>query len=246
MNTNQLGKLDFAPGKLDLSLSDYLPVLPTFPDQVHSGTSISDWTMMDNNVIGDCTCAGAGHAIMCWTNSIGELFIPQESSIVQLYSSVTGYDPITRANDRGAVCTSILDYWRDNGIEGHKILAYVNLDYTNVSLVKSAIYLFELIYIGIRMPLSAQEQLGNWTVTDPSLTGPSTPGSWGGHCVIVVGYDDEGLDLITWGERYRMTWEFFSTYVDEVYVILSQDFINNNEAPNGFDLTQLQSDLTLL
>lgn len=246
MNTNQLGKLDFAPGKLNLTLSTYLPTLPTFPDQVHNGTSISDWTIMDNNLIGDCTCAGAGHAIMCWTNSIGELYIPSEASIVQLYSTVSGYDPATGADDHGAVCTTVLDYWRDSGIDGHKILAYVPVECNNIDQVKSAIYLFELIYIGIRMPFSAQEQVGNWTVTDPSLTGYSIPGSWGGHCVIVVGYDDQGLDLITWGQRYRMTWQFWNAYVDEAYVILSQDFINNNTAPNGFNITQLQADLALL
>ena len=36
---------------------------------------------------------------------------------------------------------------------------------------------------------------------------------------MLPGYDADGAIVISWGSLYKMTWEFFSTYVDEVYDI---------------------------
>ncbi len=32
-------------------------------------------------------------------------------------------------------------------------------------------------------------------------------------------YNANGATVISWGEKYTMTWEFFAKYVDEVYAI---------------------------
>jgi hypothetical protein len=42
----------------------------------------------------------------------------------------------------------------------------------------------------------------------------------------------------------RMTWNFWDTYCDEAYAILSEDFVNENKiAASGIDLQDLQADL---
>ena len=62
----------------------------------------------------------------------------------------------------------------------------------------------------------------------------------------VVNYDPRGLDVVTWGQIQRMTWAFFATYCSEAYAILSEDFVYNGKAPNGFDVETLQRDLRAL
>ena len=59
--------------------------------------------MMDNDQIGDCTCAAAGHLIMEWTaNAQSKMVTPTDKQIVAAYSAITGYNPTTGANDNGA------------------------------------------------------------------------------------------------------------------------------------------------
>ena len=42
-----------------------------------------------------------------------------------------------------------------------------------------------------------------------SLSGDDAPGSWGGHAVDVVGYDDAGLTVVSWGALLRASWDFW-------------------------------------
>ena len=108
--------------------------------------------------------------------------------------------------------------------------------------VEYALYLFGFIYIGAALPISCQSQQDKWFV-GPNLTGVNEPDSWGGHCVIIVGFDKDGLDVITWGQRIRMTWNWWYCYVTEAYAVISPDFFTNGVAPNGFDLTTLEKDI---
>jgi hypothetical protein len=52
------------------------------------------------------------------------------------------------------------------------------------------------------------------------------------------------LTCITWGARQLMSWEFWTTYVDEAYVLLSPAWLNTRGLdPSGFNLNSLQADL---
>ncbi len=172
---------------------------------------------------------------------------PRRPDILSAYSAITGYDPKTGANDNGAVETDVLNYWRKTGIAGHQILAYTALEPGNRQHVKDAVDLFGGCYIGVALPLSAQNQ-DVWSVPPGGATGDGAPGSWGGHAVPVVAYDSHGPTVITWGAPMRMTWSFWQTYCDEAYAVLSDDFLKQGPngtlaAPSGFDLAALEADL---
>ena len=83
----------------------------------------------------------------------------------------------------------------------------------------------------------------DWT---GSLDGPDAPGSWGGHAVNVVAYDDAGLTVVTWGALQRLTWAFWQRYCDEAWAIISPDFLAGGRSPQGFDLPALEHDLALI
>jgi hypothetical protein len=40
-----------------------------------------------------------------------------------------------------------------------------------------------------------------------------------------------------------MTWDFYDAYADEVFAVLSPDFLTNGKSKDGFNLDQLKADL---
>src|SRR6185437_1570180 len=102
--------------------------------------------------------------------------------------------------------------------------------------VQLAIELFGGIDVGVALPITAQNQ-AIWDVA-PNWAIEAAPGSWGGHAVPVLDYDADGLLCVTWGAPKRMTWRFWSTYVDESYAVLSSAWMNaqNGKDPEGLDL----------
>jgi len=232
-----------------LLMASYLtPALPAPPASFNLAAKVHAWGMMVNDQLGDCTCAAAGHLIMEWTVNAGKkLVTPTDKQIVAAYSAITGYNPVTGANDNGAVEVDVLNYWRQSGIAGHKIGAFVSLEPSNHAHVMDAVYMFEGCYIGMQLPISAQAQVQNhqpWSVPPGGPTGDGKPGSWGGHAVPVVAYDSRGVTVVTWGALQSMTWSFWETYCDEAYAILSNDYINGKkQAPQGFSLQELKADL---
>jgi hypothetical protein len=246
----KLGKQTARHDPRTLLLASYVtPALPAPPASLDLTTKVgASWGMMDNDQIGDCTIAAAGHLLMEWTANAGKkLFTPTNRQIISAYSAVTGYNPETGANDNGAVEIDVLNYWRQSGISGHKIGAYAALEPSNHSSVMDAVYIFEGCYIGLQLPISAQGQVQNhqpWSVPPGGLTGNGKPGSWGGHAVPVVAYDARGLTVVTWGALQVMTWPFWDAYCDEGYAIISSDYLTRKKlTPQGFNLQQLQADL---
>jgi hypothetical protein len=245
----KLGKSAARHDPRTLLLASYITAqLPPPPASVDLTAKVQTWGMMQNDQIGDCTCAAAGHLIMEWTANAGKKMVtPTDKQIVAAYSAITGYNPATGANDNGAVEIDVLNYWRQTGIAGHKIGAYVALEPSNHSHIMDSVYIFEGCYIGLQLPISAQDQVKNhqtWSVPPGGAIGDGKPGSWGGHAVPVVAYDSRGVTVVTWGALQTMTWSFWETYCEEAYAILSKDYLNGKKSsPEGFSLAQLQADL---
>jgi hypothetical protein len=249
----KLGKHPARHDPRTLLLASYTTTkLPAPPAKMNLATKVKgDWGMMDNDQLGDCTCAGAGHLIMEWTaNGQSKMVTPADQNIVDAYSAITGYNPKTGANDNGAVELDVLNYWRTTGIAGHKIEAFIALEPSNHTHVMDAVWIFGGCYIGVALPKTAQRQTSTkqaWSVPPQGTGGDGAPGSWGGHAVPVVAYDARGLTVVTWGALQQMTWGFWAAYCDEAYAILSPDFLKQKGgktvAPNGFDIDQLQADL---
>ena len=232
-----------------LLMASYVaPSLPSPPPSMDLTTKVNAWGMMENDQIGDCTCAAAGHLLMEWTANAGKkMFTPSDKQIVAAYSAITGYNPTTGANDNGAVEVDVLNYWRQTGIAAHKIGAYVSLEPSNHNHIMDAVYIFQGCYIGMQLPISAQAQVQNhqpWSVPPGGPTGDGKPGSGGGHAVPVVAYDSRGVTVVTWGALQMMTWSFWEVYCDEAYAILSKDYLTGKKTtPQGFSVAQLNADV---
>jgi hypothetical protein len=226
-----------------LRLSKYLArVLPTPPEKVDWSVGIKQWGMMLNDRLGDCTIAALGHAIQTWTaNTTGEATVP-DLDIETAYEQWCGYNAADPQTDNGGVELDVLNDWRhqEQGLSGHTLLGYADPKLANLTEVRTAINLFGGLYIGLSLPLSAQNQ-GTWDlVSDRHL---SEPGSWGGHAVFVLQYDSDYFTCVTWGQLQKMTVDFWNRYVDEAHALLSPDWIEQKTTTGRFDLPTLQADL---
>ena len=141
----KLGKKASKQDHRNLKLSSYLSILPPVPTACDWSHNIINWGMMRNDTVGDCTCAGGGHLIMGWTANASTEVIPSDTDILAAYSAITGYNPNDPNTDQGANELDVLNYWRQTGIAGHKIGAYVQLNASDIPHVKTAIYLFGVI-----------------------------------------------------------------------------------------------------
>lgn len=221
-------------------------ILPPPPQQASWSTKATQpWGEMLNTRVGDCTCAAVGHAIQVWTANNGPEVTISDQNILSLYSNVSGYDPNTGANDNGAVIQTVLNYVRHNGLDGHRIGAYVFVDPTSQEEVQQASFLFGGLYLGVNLPRSAQSQQV-WSVPKHlHINLPQwRPNGWGGHAIFNPDFDQVGLTCITWGEKKKMTWDWFKVYCTECYAIISPDWVTGaTPAPNGFDFEALNNDL---
>jgi hypothetical protein len=236
----KVGKLPPRHDVRTLRFGRYNRALPSAPASCDYSLKVPAWPMLGNDQYGDCTFAGAAHLSQCWADNAGRPFTPDDRAVVAEYLSFTA------GADSGCVELDVLKHWRVNGIVDHKIGAFAALDHGEREHLMQTTYLFGGAYLGVALPLSAEDQ-AIWDVPPQGPIGRGSPGSWGGHCVVVVAYNPTGPIVVTWGQLMQMTWDFFDTYVDEAYAILAQDFLSDaNIAPNGFDVAALAADLALV
>ena len=120
--TYKLGKLPAKHDVRTLQLANYLTPTAIAPPPVKEDyeKKVKNWPMMQNDQLGDCTCACAGHMIEEWTTYAGAAFTPGDSAILKAYEVVGGYRPGQPDTDRGAGVVDVLNYWRRTGIAKHK------------------------------------------------------------------------------------------------------------------------------
>lgn len=244
----KLGKLPPKAHPKTLMFSKYLTTdLPVPAERVFREykTPTEAIQMWANDSIGDCTCAGAANLLIMATCHTGTVVIPTLDEVIALYSAVSGYDPSTGADDNGAAMTDVLAQLQTNGLHGHKILAWAQIDHTNPVHRKLACQWFGATYVGVNFPSAAMSQFDAgqpWEVI-PNDTVE------GGHAIIRPGYGALGDDYVTWAkwdQKASAAWS--AVYVEEEYVVITEDWVNQatGKTPGGLDLVTLQADLELI
>jgi hypothetical protein len=207
----------------------------------------TDLGMMRNDSLADCTCAAVYHAIQVWSfNARGKMVTEPDADVVKLYVVACGYNPRIPGEGPGGneqnVLTYLLKHGAPMGSKGstrHKIAAFVEVDPRNVDDVKRTIHECGVAYIGFKVPESMDPEL----VTPPAVWDydPMKAKIKGGHAVVLAGYDSKGVKVISWGQLYTMTWNFFAHFVDEVYAIADGEWIEaKGTTPGGLTLDELE------
>lgn len=241
-------KLGKKPPRVDprtLVLSKYTERLPAPPSSVSWTKGKADWGMLANDRLGDCTIAAIAHAVQLYTlNSWGEALVTDEE-VISYYSRWAGYDPADPDSDQGAVELDILNKWRAEGFgmpdrPKHELMAYADVNPADLNSFKVGVSLFGTCYIGVSLPLAIQGR-EYWDCVPRAWNYSTQPGSWGGHAVLVTGYNPHEIQFISWGRVMTMSWRFWDHYVDEAHVLLHKGWY-----PAGFDLDTLKADLAAI
>ena len=244
-------RLGRRPAKRDprlFLLAEYLASpLPLPPAAKDWSEAVDNWGQMLNDRMGDCAIAGRGHQHQLRTALAGHEETPTDALIEADYVAVTGmegaaYDPQTGANDNGCVLEDVLSYYRKKA----EIGAYAFVRPRSLDHLRFTIDAFESAYVGVDLPITAQHQQV-WDVVDPGLQGDSSVGSWGGHCIVLSGYDESGFTCVTWGQTKRLTTAWWLAYGVEAYAVLSPEMIDGaGNVPSGFNMDALRADLAAL
>ena len=233
------------PPKVDyrtLRFEDYLtPAIAPPPPSVdvltrvygdlHTTDPTALFPMDGNDTLGDCTIAAVAHAITTYRGLIGSTkIIMAKQDVIKLYMHLTG------GVDSGLNEFDVLNYWRQNAVDGDKILAFASIKPKNHTHVEQAIQLFGGVYLGFQVQ---QNCIQEFDARQPWTPGPLTND---GHAVFAVGYDQNGVTVLTWGNTQQGTWAWWDECVDEAYAILPPEAKVAGFAP-GFNIAQLQIDL---
>jgi hypothetical protein len=207
-------------------------------------TPIEAMQMYGNDRYGCCVWAMVADFLILTTVHTGNVVIPTLADVLGAYSAVTGFDPTTGANDNGTSMTAAFAYLQSTGIAGHKILAWAQIDHTNLIHRRLGVDLFGATCTGVQLPDTAQTQFAagqSWEVSNGQIEG--------GHAILHPGYGSLGDDYVTWAkwdQKASAAWS--SQYVDEEYVLITEDWFNQvtKLTPGGLDLKTLEADLNLI
>jgi hypothetical protein len=233
----KLGKLapQFPPALKELAAYTPQP-LPQPPTTVDWAANVADWPMDGNDTYGDCTMAAAAHLIHSWNAQTGLAAPgPQDEQVIAAYLKLTG------GKDTGLVESQVLKRWMSSGLWNNKIIGYAPVNVHGLDSVKQAIAYFGGVYVGIQVPANAQAQFRAgqpWTLEPGWQQQPIE----GGHAIPLLGYDEQWLYAVTWGAVQKVAWDWWSTYGDEAWVILSEEYRKAGNV-NGIDLAALKADL---
>ena len=189
----KLGKLaPVIPAGLNMLASYLTSPLPEAPKSVEV-PAVSDWNILGNDKYGDCTFAGMVHAFMATATEESEAETFPNSG-----QTVTAYLLYTNGQDEGAVEADLLKAWKSKSILNRQLLGYAPVPVSNLDEIKQVIHTFGVCYIGIRVPAACETQFQQhqpWSITNT----PADEQILGGHCIILVGYDEEYFYAVTWG-----------------------------------------------
>jgi len=204
-------------------------------DRVYKNLKISDPTklfpMDGNDTLGDCTIAALAHAETTFNGLVGKEKMMTKTAVVKLYMHLTG------GIDSGLNELDVLNYWRKHAVGGDEIITYVSIDPKNHTHIEQAIQLFGGVYLGFQVQENCVQ---DFDAHKPWTAGPLTND---GHAVFAVGYDHNGVTVLTWGNTQQGTWGWWDECVDEAYAILPPEAKKPGFAP-GFNFTLLQADLS--
>jgi hypothetical protein len=194
------------------------------------------WGMLGNAEYGDCGVAGLEHGFMANASIVSVTETP--ATAAQAVSYYMTYDG---NQDTGVVLSSYLAYVRANQYYGRTVQAYAPVAVHDIPTLQFSVWAYGFAYTGIKVTsamMSACPENGTWrpwTILD-ALGSPI-----GGHCIPVVGYDDQYLYAVTWGQVQKISYPAWHIMSSEAWAVITGEFADGDT--RGVSLQALISDL---
>lgn len=238
-----LGKLGSIPSRHDPRTIEYkavravlepvLRVPPLFYDARPVG---NHWRMYGNEKWGCCTFAGIVRIMENNAHRRGKTLSIPDEKVVAAYLELTG------GEDNGAMPINALNYMRNVGIDGHKVLAYARVSDHDLFERQSAMKTFGSLYVAAGLPAALDRDRDlRWELTPhDQLTPDDEPRSLGGHAYSVFGYQHHEEFAVPWTQEIIEEDAWTDFYREENWV-----FIDNGETDQGI-LDAMQAQLTAI
>lgn len=183
--------------------------------------------MYANDRYGCCVISARAHQTLRFELNEQATILPiADKDVTDEYFRESG------GQDSGLVALYSMRAWRKGWTAAgktYKIHSFLEVQPQNHDLVKEATMVGTGLQWGIRLPLSAADQLNTGAPWDVVAGPRGQAGSWGGHMVTGCEYDAEGVTVVTWGKKKKMTWRFIDAYADECYLVI--DDVNRLPGP---------------
>jgi hypothetical protein len=168
----------------------------------------------------DVLAAQAEHVVR-WGRLKERRTIPlSEHDVVRRYKRMTGCKQPGDEHDTGLTVLDAMKEWRREGYlsDNFKIYAYGELDPDDLVQMRRACYVLCGIFIGLWLPVSVLGML-RWDYN--RQTGEDwKPGGLGGFLGYCKAYDENGYEVLGWGQRIRVTNRFVAKYCDEAWGVI--------------------------
>lgn len=236
------------PPKLRFGSYFKAEALPTIPKTYGHYGLIPDkgWGLLANDILSDCTIAGAMHAVMLWNKMSGNRAIFSTLDAEDDYRDACGWIPSNPSTDTGGDIVSVAQYWQKTGMRDmldrrHQIAAYMSVDPTNLDHVDAAAYLFGAVGLGVQLTSSSENQFLNGQPWD--IVSGDTDDEY--HYVPLVGRA-ANRKVVTWGSIQDVTDNWIKRNLKECVAVISAESFISGKTLEGFDMAALQDDLEAL
>ncbi|WP_281650219.1 hypothetical protein [Novacetimonas hansenii] len=188
--------------------------------------------MLGNDVLGDCTSAGIGNHVRA-TAALGGFQVDVTTAqAVTFYERSTGYVPGNPSTDNGGVEVDVLtDAMRYGYAVTNQTLfpLWGSADPSDLNGIRNIAAGLSAAYLGVQLAASDmwEDEAGAlapvWDTDAPAGHGDQTPGSAGGHCLLLWDYagtaDTDLVTLLTWGTTQRATWRWVRSRIMEAHAL---------------------------
>lgn len=207
------------------------------------------WEMLGNDRIGDCVAVTWANSRKLVTGFLGgsEKY-PSFEQVIELYKTQNpDFDPNGnwRTNgpqsvaDGGMVIQTALEHLVANGgPDGTHLVAFAKVDHTNLEEVKAALSIFGGAWLGV-MVTDANEKAFD---TGQPWDYYSNDKELGGHAILAGGYSADAhkdVAFVTWGEETNYTDPAWYNLVEEFWVTIWPEHLQDRAFQEGVDLAEL-------
>lgn len=224
----RLGKQEYEHDALTLFMARF--VLPDIrvpaKFDFDKGRTALPIRMWGNDAWGDCVIAGEANHLLRLERIEQRRTIPlHDDDVISRYKTLTGSASPGDANDNGLVILDTMRNWHHEGFatktRNYTIAAYGELEPNDRAQLRMAIYALHGIHLGLALPRAAQAMTREGVWHYEGQSGPMwRPNSWGGHLVYSKAFDSNSLEILTWGEKIKVTNEFIEKYADEAWTVV--------------------------
>lgn len=232
-----------------LDMTKFTTPAPDCDYTVAAAAGLSD--VLLNDQLGDCTCAGVGHAIDLVNCNAASIVRVTDAQILALYEAACGYVDGDPSTDQGGDEIDVLDYVSEKGLDGHglhQFMGSVIVDATNKLEVRWAQWALGNTYFGEGLPTAYVQNMPSGPGFTWGVEGSSDPSN--GHCFVGCGSNATGIKICTWGMLGLQTYDAVAKYAassggGELHTILTTEWLNSasQKTPSGFALSDLVADL---